>query len=206
MLVPVTRREPRPTASAKHAADDLRFIRETLERSGRFTAIPGAGVAALGGIAFTAAALAQQARDARTWLWIWAAAAGAGIAVGLAAVAVKARRSGMPAFSGPARRFLAALLPAVAAGALVTVPLVSRGQTALVPALWMLFYGVGLFAAALGATRIVAVAGLWIASCGAAALVLPARMGNELLAAGLGAGHVAAGVAVLLLDRRRDDR
>lgn len=188
---------------ALHAADDLRFIRDAIERSGRFTAIPGGGVVALGLIAFAAAAAAQGARDVRTWLWIWAAAAAAGICTGLVAVAGKARRASLPAFSAPARRFLVALLPAVAAGGLVTVPLVARGQAALVPAVWMLFYGAGMFAAGLGATRVVTRTALWIAACGAAALFLPPRLGNELLAAGLGAGHVAAGVAVLVADRRR---
>jgi hypothetical protein len=48
---------PRHEAVSIHdrAQDDLRFIRRAMERSGTFTAVPGLGGAAMGGVGVLAA-------------------------------------------------------------------------------------------------------------------------------------------------------
>ena len=62
-----------PVSLHTHAMDNLRFIRETMERAGSFTAVPGWGGFAMGVSALAASAIAIAADHARsaglpTWL------------------------------------------------------------------------------------------------------------------------------------------
>src|SRR5438034_9084048 len=57
---PVRSRLARVPILREHAIEDLRFIRETMERSASFTAVPGWGGAAMGITALAAAIVAAQ--------------------------------------------------------------------------------------------------------------------------------------------------
>src|ERR1700674_2088455 len=102
--------DPIPALPSK-AADNIRFIRDTMERASTFTAVPGAGGVAMGTTALGAAAVASSARSPEAWLGVWLAEACVAIAIGVWAMARKARRTGTDLFSGPARRFLLTLTP-----------------------------------------------------------------------------------------------
>ena len=56
---------PRRTALHGRAAADLRFIRETMERSAAFTAVPGKGGVVMGVIGCAGAAVASSQTTAR---------------------------------------------------------------------------------------------------------------------------------------------
>jgi hypothetical protein len=189
----------RPIAPVKalheRAADDLRFIRAAMEGSGRFTAVPGRGTVAMGAIALAAAWYAGQARSVRDWLVVWAAALTLALAVGLVALHRKAARLGTPTLSGPGRRFLLGLCPAIVVGALVTLPLVRMGQHRMIPAIWLLTYGAGVVAAGSLSVAVVPLTGAAIMALGGVALWFP-QHGNALLAAGFGAAHIVAGFYV----------
>ncbi|HEY3123764.1 MAG TPA: hypothetical protein VGK70_06840, partial [Thermoanaerobaculia bacterium] len=64
---------PQPPALGGRAIENLRFIRETMERASSFTAVPGRGGVAMGVSAVAAAALSAKARTADEWLGIWLA-------------------------------------------------------------------------------------------------------------------------------------
>ena len=75
---PVRSRLARLPVLREHAIEDLRFIRETMERSASFTAVPGWGGAAMGITALAAAIVAAQQTTPGAWLVTWLIEAAAG--------------------------------------------------------------------------------------------------------------------------------
>src|SRR6187455_3355889 len=105
------RRQPHPEALDTRAMDNLRFIRETMERGVSFTALPGVGGAAMGAVALTAAALASRTASERQWLLTWLVAATVAFAIGALTMARKSRRAGVPMLRGAGRSFVRSLCP-----------------------------------------------------------------------------------------------
>lgn len=178
-----------------HAADDLRFIRSTMERAGSFTAVPGWGSVAVGATAVAAAALASTQPTTNRWLTVWLIEAVVAVALGGWTLARKAQRLRLPLGSGPGRKFLLAFCPALLAGALLTAALVPMGAVAAIPAVWLLLYGTGVVAAGAFSIPAVPLQGLCFLALGAVALFAPAA-GDLLLAAGFGLAHMAFGFVI----------
>src|SRR3981081_2715199 len=78
------------------AVDDLRFIRQTMERSAAFTAVPGWGMFAVGVSALPAAWLASRYAFDLRWLQIWICEAVLAISLAIVAIQSKAARRGLP--------------------------------------------------------------------------------------------------------------
>src|SRR5580765_4906925 len=129
-------RTPSPDAPALHdrAMDNLRFIRETMERAGAFTAVPGWGQVGVGITALVAAVLAAAQTKVELWLVTWLAEAVVALVIGGWALARKAHAANDPILSGPARRFGLSFLPPVVAAGLLTVPLYRPGGPPALPA------------------------------------------------------------------------
>lgn len=177
------------------AADNLRFIREAMERAGSFTAVPGWGTVGMGAVALVAAAVAPGRPSLAEWIGVWVAAAVLASAIGGTAMVRKARAAEVPLLSGPGRRFGLSLAPALVAGACLTVALLDVAPS-LLPGVWLLLYGVGLVAAGLFSIRAVPMMGLAFMALGVAALFLPAVPGDGWLAAGFGGLHVGFGLYI----------
>ena len=64
-----------PIALHDRAMDNLRYIRETMERSGSFTHVSGAGGVAMGIVALIASGFAVTASSEVIWLAVWFEAA-----------------------------------------------------------------------------------------------------------------------------------
>jgi len=192
----IPRKEPVPLHA--YAMDNLRYIRDTIERAGSFTAVPGAGGMWM---AFTALAAAWVAHEESTlgsgrWLAVWLCEAVLALAIGILAAARKSRQRGQPLSSGPGRKFLAGFAPAMAAGAVLTVALYAGGGAAFLPGMWLLLYGAAVVSAGGASVRVVPLMGSCFMAAGVLALFLPTAWGDAALAAGFGGIHMVFGTII----------
>jgi len=185
-----------PQALHARAMDDLRYIRETMERAGSFTAVPGWGAVGVGVTALGAAALASRQRGIDAWFWIWIAEAAVAAAIGGVAMVRKAHAVKVPLFAGPGRRFVVSLSAPMAAGALLTFTLYRDGLAGSLPGVWLLLYGTAVAAGGAFAVPIVPVLGFCFMAAGAAALFAPPAWGDAFMVGGFGGLHIAFGAII----------
>src|SRR5258706_6147052 len=108
---------PQPSKQAKvasiheHAFNNLRFIRETMERAGSFTAVPGWGGILMGISAVSTAFLTPKLPSRRSWVEAWIGEALLAICIGLFAIVQKSKAIKSPILYGPGRKFALSLLP-----------------------------------------------------------------------------------------------
>jgi len=191
-------RSTRP-AVVPNVADDLRFIRDTMERSAAFTAVSGWGQVLVGTTAIAAAVLASRQNTPYAWLRVWLSEGLLALAIGFLACTWKANRRGLPLFSGPARKVALGLAPPLVAGAFLTFLLFRSGQEAALPATWLLLYGAGIMTGGAFSVPTVPVMGVCFMVLGGLSVLGPASWGNWFLAAGFGGLHIVFG---LLIARR----
>ena len=185
-----------PPALHDRAMDNLRFIRETMERASAFTAVPGWGQVAIGVTALFAALVASQQNSFQDWLAVWMAEAAVSACIAGWTMYRKAHASDTSLLSRPGRKLLINLAPPMVVGALLTVVFYRAGLTALLPGLWLLLYGTGVVTGGAFSVRPVPVMGLCFMLLGAGALFLPGAWGDALMAAGFGLLHVIFGIHI----------
>jgi hypothetical protein len=186
--------EPRdPVALDDRARDNLRFIRETMERAGSFTAVPGWGGVAMGITALGAASIASLQSSSWAWLVTWMIEATVAIGIASWTTFTKARASGASLFSGPGRRFVYSFAPPIFVGALLTLFLVRAGLISTAAGMWLLLYGTAVVTGGAFSIRIVPLMGLCFMVLGAVALFSPSSWSNILLAIGFGGFHILFG-------------
>jgi hypothetical protein len=176
--------------------DDLAFIRDTMERAASFTAVPGWGMVAVGVCGAAAAMLADAQSTPARWLGVWVIAAMLALAISVVSIARKARAARLPLLSGPGRKFLLSFLPAILAGAVLTVALARAGQSNELPGIWLLLYGAAVTAGGAFSVRVIPIMGFVFMLIGAVALLASAAWHTPLLAAGFGGVHVLFGLIV----------
>jgi len=177
------------------AADNLRFIRATMENATAFTGISGKGYALAGLTAIAAAWIAAQQTLPLLWLAVWLLEATLACSVTLLLSADKARRQGKSLWSGSGRKLLFAFLPTMAVGAVVTLAFYLQGNTVLLPGLWLILYGAGVMTAGAHSIRPVPLMGFLFIMLGSAQLLVPATA-NLTLALGFGGLHLAFGILI----------
>ncbi len=185
-----------PPALHDRAMDNLRFIRETMERASSFTAVPGKGQIAIGGSALFAALVASQQETSAAWLAVWMVEAAASATIAGWTMYRKARASSTAVFSHPGRKLILNLSPPMFVGALLTVVFYRAGMEAQLPGLWLLLYGTGVVTGGAFSVRPVPVMGLCFMFVGAGALFLPPQWGDALMAAGFGLLHIIFGIHI----------
>src|SRR5688500_6304335 len=101
-MLPARRARPtqKPVALHDRAMDNLRFIRETMERSASFTAVSGGAGIGMGLLALAASWIARLQPSPERWTLVWLGAAALSFLIALAGMARKARAAGMPLASG----------------------------------------------------------------------------------------------------------
>lgn len=177
------------------AQETLAYIRRTMETATTWTAVSGWGLIVVGAVGLLATWLAWgggQATDLR--LWIPAAVVSIGVAA--AANARKARRLEVPLWTGAFRKVAWVMMPALAAGALLTYALAEGGVTHLLPGTWLALYGAGVTAGGTFSIRAIRWMGIAFLALGAIALVRP-EFGLLLLGLGFGGLHVLVGLDIV---------
>jgi hypothetical protein len=184
-----------PARMGDHAADNLRFIRDTMERAASFTAVPGLGGVLIGLTALAAGILATG-RDASQQFGIWCAEAVLAAVVAYVAVCRKSRRLKMSLQTRAARRALLSFMPPLGAGGVLTAALVRMGAFAILAPLWLLLYGAAVVTGGAFSVRIVPVMGLCFMLTGLCAAICPTAWGNAFLMFGFGALHIVFGAVI----------
>lgn len=180
------------------AADNLRFIRDTMARAGSFTSVSGRGTMAVGVVGLVAAGASGRAEtaDAGRWLALWIGAAVVAVSISWVTVQRKAAQTGQSLSAGPARRFALAFAPAIVAGAILTAVLGFDGRITLLPGTWLTLYGAAVTAGGAFSVRPVPIMGAVFFVLGASAFAASPAWHTPLLAAGFGGLHLFFGYLI----------
>jgi hypothetical protein len=193
----VSKTQDVPPALHDRAMDNLRYIRETMERATPFTGISGRGEIAIGITALAASVIAAQQSTFKAWLAIWLAEGVISILIAGWSMDRKARAVQMPLVSGPGRKAVFSLSPPLIAGGLLTIVLVRAGMTNAIPGVWLLLYGTGVITGGMFSVRAVPAMGLCFMGLGAIALFSPPAFANWFMAAGFGGLHMLFGAIIV---------
>ncbi len=185
-----------PVALHDRAMDNLRYIRETMERSASFTHVSGVGGVAMGLIALAAAAMSTVVSDRLAWLAVWLGAAVLSFSVAALLMARKTRAEGVTLLTGPGRRFAWNMTPPLLAGIALTVALARAGLYDLLPGTWLLLYGAGVVTGGSYSVRPVPLMGVGFMALGTLALLSPAAWGDAYMAAAFGGLHIVFGTVI----------
>jgi hypothetical protein len=194
-MIPLRKSET-PPALHDRAMENLRYIRETMERASAFTAVPGWGQVAIGLSAIAATYVAAHQATRRAWLGVWLAEAIISLLIAGWLMDRKARKMGAPLLAGPGRKVVFSLSPPMVAGALLTVVLFRARLFNAIPGTWLLLYGAGVVTGGMFSVSVVPVMGICFMLIGALGLFLPAISGDWLMAFGFGGLHIIFGTII----------
>jgi hypothetical protein len=176
--------------------DNLRFIRETMEAAGTFTALSGWGQVVIGLTAIGAALVSTRAESTTMWLAIWLAEACIAGGISVASMTIKSHAANLPVFSGPIRKLVLSFSPPIAAGSFLTLAMHSAGAMTQVPAMWMLLYGAGVISAGTYSVTIVPFMGGAFMIAGVVTLIAPASWATGMMIASFGGLHILFGTLI----------
>lgn len=184
-----------PVPIDRRAADNLRFIRDTMERASSFTAVPGWGGVLIGATAF-GAGIAAFGHSARYQFFVWLAEAVLALLLAFIAVQMKSKRLSLSLQSRAARRALLSFMPPLMVGVVLTSILYREHVLSVLPGMWLLLYGAAVVTGGAFSVRIVPVMGLCFMFAGMVALLAPTAWGNAFLMLGFGTLHIAFGIVI----------
>lgn len=184
-----------PIPIDRKAADNLRYIRDTMERAASFTAVPGWGGVVIGCTALAAGALAFG-RTPEGQFRVWLAEAAVALIIACITVQAKSRRLSQSLKSNPARRALLSFMPPLLAGGALTAILIEHSMLMVLPGLWLLLYGTAVVTGGAFSVRIVPLMGLCFMTIGFLAFLSPVAWGNLFLMSGFGLLHVVFGIVI----------
>ncbi|MBI2149663.1 MAG: hypothetical protein HYU27_03535 [Acidobacteria bacterium] len=180
----------------QQAIENLKYIRETMERAGAFTAVPGWGGMLMGVSALLTAFVSSRLPSREMWFASWLGEAVLAMAIGGWAMAQKARDAKSPILYGPGRKFALSLCPAMIAGGVLTLVLYRNGTYDIMPGVWLLLYGVAVVTGGAFSVKVVPIMGVSFMALGTVALLAPFEWANWFMAAGFGLLQIAFGAVI----------
>lgn len=197
IISPLPPAPPEPPALRERAEENLRFIRETMERAATFTAVSGWAEIGIGVLALVAGVLAARQSSVESWLAVWIVTATVSLAAGAWAMSRKARAAGLRMLAAPVRLRAVSFAVPVAAAALLTLVLYRADAAEVIPGMWLLLYGAALITGGMLSVRALPVMGACFMVMGAAALVTPAAWDTWWMAVGFGGLHILFGAVIV---------
>ena len=186
-----------PPSLHNRAMENLEFIRDTMERSTHFTAVPGYGGMLMGLTAIGAAYIAQtQAPTIRDWITVWLVEAILAFCIGLFAMWQKSKLAGTTLNSVPAKKMILSFVPPMLCGVVITLGLWRFGDFVSMIPTWLLLYGAAVVTGGSYSVRAVPIMGWCFIALGTIAFFLPASGGNLMMALGFGALHIIFGFVI----------
>lgn len=183
----------------QEASEQLRFIRETMERSASFTDVPGGAMAAIGLFAVLVAIFQQYKPTFWTLSWrdTWILTAIIAVFLGLIGMYRKAKRANRGLNVAPLRKFGMSIMPTIVAAAILTSLFTHQGIYDQYHALWLLLYGAAIMAAGVASIRVVSLMGLCFMILGILAFILPHAISMDMwMAIGFGGLHLIFGMLI----------
>jgi hypothetical protein len=180
----------------ERAFENLRYIRETMERAGSFTAVPGWGGILMGISALLTAVISSRLPSNDLWMASWLGEAILALAIGGWAMSQKARAVQSTLLGGPGRKFALSLCPAMMAGGILTLVLYRNALFDLMPGVWLLLYGVAVVTGGAFSVNIVPIMGISFMMLGTVALFSPAEWANWFMATGFGGLQIVFGAII----------
>lgn len=196
-LRPFETKEPRePERLSDRAIDNLRYIRETMERSASFTAVPGYGGMLMGVTAIAAAYIANRQIYFVDALSVWLVEAVLALLIGLLAMWQKSKIAGQSLLSAPAKKFALSFAPPLIAGGIVVLGLWRYGHYYEMAPVCIVSYGAAVACGGAFSVRVIPVMGWCFIAIGALAFALPTTFGNLMMAASFGLLHIVFGAII----------
>lgn len=188
--------EDKPINISDRAIDNLAFIRETMERSASFTAVPGYGGMLMGVTAIVAAYIANIQVYLVDSLTVWLIEAALAFAIGLLAMWQKSKIAGQSLISTPSKKFALSFAPPMFVGVVTVLGLWKFGHYYEMAPVCMLAYGAAVACGGAFSVKAVPVMGWLFMACGAIAFLLPTNYANLMMAISFGGLHIIFGAII----------
>ena len=186
----------KPVNIGGRAEENLRFIRDTMERSASFTAVPGYGGILMGATAVAAAVISNMQIQVENAMAVWLGEAFLAFAIGLLAMWQKSKIGGQSLTSAPARKFALSFLPPLVAGTAIVLGLWRYEQYYVLAPVCMLTYGAAIACGGAFSVRVVPILGWCFIVLGAMAFLLPPTYQNLMMALSFGFLHIVFGAII----------
>ncbi|MEZ5346845.1 MAG: hypothetical protein R2681_14940 [Pyrinomonadaceae bacterium] len=185
-----------PPSLHGRAIDNLEFIRDAMQRSTEFTAVPGYGGVLMGATAVGAGIIAGMQQNYRGWLITWLVEAILAFSIGLLMMWQKSKLAETSLTSVPARKFALGFTPPLIAGVILTALLYFNGLFRFLPTVWLTLYGTAVVSGGAYSVRAVPILGWIFIVLGAVSVFIPAAYGNWLMGIGFGGLHIIFGFVI----------
>jgi hypothetical protein len=194
------------TAPLEEARENLRVIRQTMERSTKYSTLSGLsgvliGLTAVTGVVISQVSLARAGAshtlDRTDYLHlgpIWLGVLALAVAIEFACNKRRAAEVGKRVASPLGAHILVAALPSFFGAVLLTLFFYLHGLAPFVWGVWMLCYGLAICAVGLFSVRPVSYLGAAFVLAGAVTLLLPAPYHLPMMAVAFGGFHIVYGV------------
>lgn len=190
-----------------HAMDNITYIRDAMERSATFTAVPGWGMVIVGGLATLGSYVATLRLNETWWFNVWITIGLISMLIGIVALRVKANRMGTEVFSASGRRFLSCFAPAIIAGMVLTDMFYRDGASNLVVPMWLMLYGIAVLAGGVYSIPVVQTLGVFLLLLGFFASqmygferigLLNFNVDDVFMVTGFGFAHIVVGLIIAM--------